>query len=510
MRFLKLVSCVCLFSFVAVACNDEKGTDGPKPSSNGIVNGESQSSAFTLTFYSTFNGLNFSERTYGRFGAFFAEKGSFDQDAVDAWANGGTVQNREFMKESTQLLAGDRMKLFLEGLEPETEYELCAFFEAESGRRMVGKTQTVSTKAFTADLSNPGTDDVKFFSAMLNGALSGIDSVDTKYCSMGFILSEDADPTIEHGTVVADYKSSVSNRAFSIKAKNLDPSKEYHYRPFVYLKPKNRYFYGEVKGFSTRDFEETVVDMGGDLEWSRYIFGADSDSEEGYYYRYGEVEPVKSGVPYLMREPGMPFDGTAETNISGTEYDPVRHKVGGDWRMPTTAEMKDLFDNCTYEPVYHQDVYKTKLTARSIRTNGKIVLPQTGYYYSYGVNSSKNMFNSPYGYFLLRAADLHKSFEKYSRLTIIDNDALIAYEQAHMNETIYVADLEALGIVKREEVEEEVLCSTIFYPNNYLDELEYYDNGSLTLNEGKWGVRTDVETSGSYAFCTLAVRNKKK
>ena len=79
-----------------------------------------------------------------------------------------------------------------------------------------------------------------------------------------------------------------------------------------------------------------------------------------------------------------------------------------------------------------------------------------------------------------------------------------------MNETIYVADLEALGIVKREEVEEEVLCSTIFYPNNYLDELEYYDNGSLTLNEGKWGVRTDVETSGSYAFCTLAVRNKKK
>ena len=149
MRFLKLVSCVCLFSFVAVACNDEKGTDGPKPSSNGIVNGESQSSAFTLTFYSTFNGLNFSERTYGRFGAFFAEKGSFDQDAVDAWANGGTVQNREFMKETSQLLAGDRMKLFLEGLEPETEYELCAFFEAESGRRMVGKTQTVSTKAFT-------------------------------------------------------------------------------------------------------------------------------------------------------------------------------------------------------------------------------------------------------------------------------------------------------------------------------------------------------------------------
>ena len=124
MRFLKLVSCVCLFSFVAVACNDEKGTDGPKPSSNGIVNGESQSSAFTLTFYSTFNGLNFSERTYGRFGAFFAEKGSFDQDAVDAWANGGTVQNREFMKETSQLLAGDRMKLFLEGLEPETEYEL--------------------------------------------------------------------------------------------------------------------------------------------------------------------------------------------------------------------------------------------------------------------------------------------------------------------------------------------------------------------------------------------------
>ena len=62
------------------------------------------------------------------------------------------------------------------------------------------------------------------------------------------------------------------------------------------------------------------------------------------------------------------------------EYDAAAANWGGDWRMPTRAELEELMKNCTWTWTTQNGVYGYKVTSKkSGYTNKSIFLPAAGY-----------------------------------------------------------------------------------------------------------------------------------
>ncbi len=65
------------------------------------------------------------------------------------------------------------------------------------------------------------------------------------------------------------------------------------------------------------------------------------------------------------------------SDIAGdAQYDAATAIWGGDWRMPTNAELKELFDNCTWTWTTQNGVNGYKVTGPS---GASIFLPAAGY-----------------------------------------------------------------------------------------------------------------------------------
>lgn len=79
--------------------------------------------------------------------------------------------------------------------------------------------------------------------------------------------------------------------------------------------------------------ESYGVDLGLSVNWAECNVGATSPDETGYEIPYGNT----SGSIYYADE--------TPTNISGTNYDIAKAKLGDGWRMPTEDEMRELIEN---------------------------------------------------------------------------------------------------------------------------------------------------------------------
>lgn len=524
MRLLNFLACVCIISFIA--CKDDPaGTDPVKK--NGVVNGESSSSAFTLTVNASFNGLNFTERTYGKFGVLFSPANENAEQEFTKWAAGGSISSKDIQfKEASQLLAGDRLHMSLEGLDPETEYVVCAYFESEDGElRMIGQTENITTKAFRPVITNTGAPNPKFFSAVLNATLAGVDSMDTKFCQFGFVCSQDANPTVENGKVFRNVGEAVQNKDFATKATYLKVLTQYHYRPYLCVNGKD-YYYGDDKTFSTRDYNENAVDMGTGVMFSKLFLGADTDDEYGDLYRWGDLEPCRSGVPYALYDAGGIKDIGLD-DISGTEYDPVRHRLGGDWRMATAHELDSLIEVCRFEPkIFFEDYKKNKLMCISPRTGNKIAFLPAPYGYCYGTNGkSMRMYETSGGFYLWSSTSF---VEQSSGVTLIANTAMYTidyieeqldilvdqYLREHTSDDVIMAvDVYTWVASVSDIITVETVSRTYRYvheyrPNNSIYEADYYYNNPSELNQGKWTI-VHSGSSGVYAQLILPVRDKQ-
>ena len=120
-----------------------------------------------------------------------------------------------------------------------------------------------------------------------------------------------------------------------------------------------------------------AVDLGlpsGTL-WANMNVGASRPEDYGGYYAWGETEEkeVYSRDTYIYAEPNA-----INTDISGTQYDVAHVKWGGDWRMPTNADIQELFANCSTEWATVNGVNGRKFTG----SNGNFIfLPANGAHY---------------------------------------------------------------------------------------------------------------------------------
>ena len=129
--------------------------------------------------------------------------------------------------------------------------------------------------------------------------------------------------------------------------------------------------------------EPEYVDLGLSVKWATFNVGATSPEDNGDYFAWGETETKDkySWATYKWCD-GTDANMTKYNKTDGKTTlelaDDAAHVIWGDrWRMPTKAEMQELFDKCTWEA----DTVHGMSGKRVTGPNGNsIFIPTTGYY----------------------------------------------------------------------------------------------------------------------------------
>ena len=127
--------------------------------------------------------------------------------------------------------------------------------------------------------------------------------------------------------------------------------------------------------------DSRVVDLGLSVKWASCNVGAESPEEYGDYFAWGETSPKSSytesnSVTYGLSTSTLESRGIIDANGNLTAaYDAATANWGGNWRMPTLAEMEELIDNCTWEWTTQNGVYGRKVTGPN---GNSIFLPAAG------------------------------------------------------------------------------------------------------------------------------------
>ncbi|MBQ8337336.1 MAG: hypothetical protein IJY44_07390 [Bacteroidaceae bacterium] len=129
----------------------------------------------------------------------------------------------------------------------------------------------------------------------------------------------------------------------------------------------------EQRGAPTYSNSHEYIDLGlpSGLKWATCNVGATSPEEYGDYYAWGETSHKSS-----YDENNSVTYGVTMGDISGdNQYDAARANWGGDWRMPTDAEFKELIDNCVLEWIASNGINGIVVTGKN---GNSIFLPAAG------------------------------------------------------------------------------------------------------------------------------------
>ena len=119
-----------------------------------------------------------------------------------------------------------------------------------------------------------------------------------------------------------------------------------------YISYTNMYVYGDYKITENKDSQSDnnefgmtaeIVDLGLSVKWSSWSLGATKVEDYGGLYGVGDPTGQKTSTT------PSDYNYKENTNICGTEYDLAHVKWGGEWRLPTTEELKELMEKCTWE-----------------------------------------------------------------------------------------------------------------------------------------------------------------
>ena len=142
------------------------------------------------------------------------------------------------------------------------------------------------------------------------------------------------------------------------------------------------------------------IDLGLSVKWANCNVGAVTPEGYGDYFAWGETEPKDvydfSTYKWCNGELNTLTKYCTDSRYGTVDYktllemsdDAARANWGGNWRMPTDSEWKELCDQCTWNWTTQNGVYGYNVTSnKSGYTNKSIFLPATGY-------RSYNSYNS--------------------------------------------------------------------------------------------------------------------
>ncbi len=242
-----------------------------------------------------------------------------------------------------------------------------------------------------------------------------------------------------------------------------------------------------------------VIDLGlpSGIKWASYNVGASAPEEFGGFYAWGETEEksdyslenYKWGYNTMIKYCSDSIYGTVDNKTVLYPNDDVAHvQWGGDWRMPTLAELNELQEKCTWVWSNLNSVYGYKVTGPN---GNSIFLPAAGYRYGTGVIS-----RGTYGYYWLSSLSDYGSGSDYAYAMHFSSSEYYMWSSSPRYEGFTVRPV--MGGTKPEQPKEEVdlgLTSGIkwatcnvgaYYPEDYGD---YY----------AWG---ETETKSNYTWVT--------
>lgn len=157
---------------------------------------------------------------------------------------------------------------------------------------------------------------------------------------------------------------------------------------------------------------ENSVDLGLSVKWAMCNIGAKSPEESGTYYAWGET---KTKFSFNLDNYSWYKDGSytkyGSEKMNLDDEDDVAHvELGGDWRLPTAEEMKELNEKCKWTWTTMNGVNGYEVTG----TNGNsIFLPDTGFMFESDIitgsmyPSSTYTKNAGYAECILFYSNLH-------------------------------------------------------------------------------------------------------
>ena len=130
------------------------------------------------------------------------------------------------------------------------------------------------------------------------------------------------------------------------------------------------------------------VDFGLSVKWATCNIGASSPEEYGDYFAWGETEP-KDVYVWSTYKWCNGSQNTLTKYCTNKEYGTVDNKItleleddaahvnwGGEWRIPTKAELEELREKCTWMPAKINGVSGREITGPN---GNKLFLPYSGY-----------------------------------------------------------------------------------------------------------------------------------
>lgn len=123
-----------------------------------------------------------------------------------------------------------------------------------------------------------------------------------------------------------------------------------------------------------------AIDLGlpSGTKWSCCNVGASSPEGYGGYYAWGETseKSVYDWDTYAYYNSSTGEFVHIGSDISGTQYDVARVRMGAPWRMPTHEQQMELVENCERQWTQQNGVYGVLVTGPN---GGQVFLPAAGY-----------------------------------------------------------------------------------------------------------------------------------
>lgn len=142
---------------------------------------------------------------------------------------------------------------------------------------------------------------------------------------------------------------------------------------------------GNLNGFD-------YIDLGLSVKWATCNIGAKHPEEYGNYYAWGETKPKSiyhwSTYKFCDGEGNKLTKYNYDHNYGCVDNlltlfsidDAAFVNLGDGWRLPTSSEMEELRDSCTWKWTKQEGVYGYKVTSNKKGYTGKsIFLPAAGY-----------------------------------------------------------------------------------------------------------------------------------
>ena len=144
------------------------------------------------------------------------------------------------------------------------------------------------------------------------------------------------------------------------------------------------YGYGEDGPHAPAGAEAVDLGLPSGTKWANMNVGAEKPEDYGHYFAWGETKGYTSDTndgrlfDWETYQYGSSVDDVEDigSDIAGTGYDAATANWGTPWRMPSQAQIKELFDNSSSEWTTLNGVDGRKITS-NINGNS-IFLPAAG------------------------------------------------------------------------------------------------------------------------------------